>query len=44
MRGVLMPETEDGTQGLSKKPTPVRIPSALFSHKGRRGEFDRPDA
>ena len=24
--GVLMPETEDGTQGLAKKSTPVSIP------------------
>jgi hypothetical protein len=37
--GVLMPETEDGTQGLPQKPTPVSIPPAPFSHKGRRGSL-----
>jgi hypothetical protein len=26
--GVLMPEMEDGTQGLPKKPAPVRVPHA----------------
>jgi hypothetical protein len=34
-----MPETEDGTQGLAKTSPPVRIPSAPFSHKGRRGRL-----
>jgi hypothetical protein len=34
--GVLMPETEDGAQGLPQKPTPVRCP---FSHEGRRGSL-----
>jgi hypothetical protein len=39
--GVLMPETEDGTQELAKKPTPVSYP--LLS-QGEKGEFGRPDA
>ena len=34
MRGVLMPETEDGTQGLSKKPIPIK--SALKPEIGAR--------
>ena len=35
--GVLMPETEDGTQGLPQQPSPVSLPPHSFSHKGRRG-------
>jgi hypothetical protein len=41
--GVLMPETEDGTQGLPQKPTPVRYPCPLLPH-GEKGEVGRPDA
>ena len=36
--GVLMPETEDGTQGLPQQPSPVSIPPN--PHKGRRGTLD----
>jgi hypothetical protein len=32
-----MAETGDGAQGLAKTSTPVSIPPAPFSHKGRRG-------
>jgi hypothetical protein len=39
--GVLMPETEDGTQGLAKKSTPVSNP---LLPQGEKGEFGRPDA
>jgi hypothetical protein len=37
--GVLMPETEDGTQGLARTSTPVSISPAPFSYKGRRGSL-----
>ena len=36
--GVLMPETEDGAQGLPQKPTPVSIPPPPFSHKFKGGQ------
>ncbi len=39
--GVLMPETEDGAQGLPQKPTPVSCP---LLPRGEKGESGRPDA